>query len=1199
MIGQSMTKPFLSFPTPCLLGAIWSLRGRTWTALAAAMLACPAHAVAQNHAAAQDHADGIAPIFAMDASTGSSAQQAGGAPDPVFARGVSVVPDGASGPALALDGDLTLAWSAPGNIYAQRGTVAFAIRPDDAFDEAPVTLFRVASADSTSWDFTFLRIDWNGQGYDAFVTDTNLRRTRISWRSDTAPKGGDWVHIAFAWDEAQGASLWIDGKNVGHAAPTGLFDQALFGFGPFQRVISPQKTESAYNGVRAGQLDELLIYDRMLDDTAVARIAAGGKTVVAATPPRTPRTVWDRRYGWDHAGRPGPPAADEILSVRKVEFTDTRDQKARAFRGADGIRETTWPGVYNRSRLTGRTDYFILPDWNSYSTSGRRYDLTLPDEAWNRIEIAGAASGSLEWSDGTAKASAILQRPDGVERTGNTLTDRRGGTLSFVNAVPETPIQEIAAYRVRSVASLPPAWRQLDYTVDTGAAPTGYRALDSLTSAMRHRRPPDERAAVVALPDGAPRVAGSAQSGGQPVVTLMVPSGFRDQAYGGTASRFDYGWTNLDGGLDGILLTLPRMDGLVSADARQMTLNIRLHDPLWPDRDLVDVMIAVDPRRANRIWLDSRDRMLRSGDSIAMTIASDNPAFDAAALNGARVSLRFKPRREALAEHIPDRLEQARDQFASMIEEKPSSRLYPVYDRFERDVTDVLRFDPDNADALALWQEMNPEQGAMAGPVLPPVPDGVPAWAYRQTEALTLAREFVDWWIDHRQIGNGELGGGLSDDTDFVNQWVGLALMGVERERLIASQRAVLDATIDNDMWDEGINRITTDQLHTYEEGINTLAQAMMLTPDDPALIAMARDVVRQYPRIIRRNGAGHDHFASAWYSGSEIFTGGHLGRQYPYSFLITHPGLLLEEYHGSPAARSAILGALDGWLAHARRGPDGAWHMPAEIDWNSDAGTGSGVGPAIHDFWAAWLWTGDAKYLRAIAPAGLTLASASSLLSINADALAWLPGGDVLATRIADGALVGASSRFDPNLGTSSDAARARFIGWQMTGDNDALAALYAEDTARTRARWYVLTEAEPWTDRVAVPAEFLQRARLGGVALLRNAYFPGHLVEWRFSDPHAAERVGIMIPRGDPDHFRVIAHNLSDAPIRADMLGAMLHAGEWRMTSGEDGDGDNRADRAEQAAMVPLSRGKGVELAFPPHRTTVFEFTREGDTP
>jgi hypothetical protein len=58
-------------------------------------------------------------------------------------------------------------------------------------------------------------------------------------------------------------------------------------------------------------------------------------------------------------------------------------------------------------------------------------------------------------------------------------------------------------------------------------------------------------------------------------------------------------------------------------------------------------------------------------------------------------------------------------------------------------------------------------------------------------EDLKLARQFVNWWIDNRQVPYGDFGGGISDDTDLTQQWPGLALMGVDPDKINASLRAV------------------------------------------------------------------------------------------------------------------------------------------------------------------------------------------------------------------------------------------------------------------------------------------------------------------------------------------------------------------------------------------------------------------------
>src|SRR5581483_11681726 len=121
------------------------------------------------------------------------------------------------------------------------------------------------------------------------------------------------------------------------------------------------------------------------------------------------------RYG---VGTRAPELPDRYTTIRKVEIHEVYDLKRWWWKGTDGIPETTWPGVYNRSRLPGRNDYMTLPDWNVYVEGGKAYDLTLPNEPWNHIEIQGAAYGDLTWSpaDG-AKALKLATRPKDQERT--------------------------------------------------------------------------------------------------------------------------------------------------------------------------------------------------------------------------------------------------------------------------------------------------------------------------------------------------------------------------------------------------------------------------------------------------------------------------------------------------------------------------------------------------------------------------------------------------------------------------------------------------------------------------------------------------------------------------------------------------------------------------------------------------------------
>ncbi|WP_326838796.1 LamG-like jellyroll fold domain-containing protein [Sphingomonas alpina] len=168
-------------------------------------------ALTASPASARDD-DGL--LFRASADTTLTAEIAQGDPVPNFRSGVSVVPDGAIGGAARWADDGYVAWKAPGNIRAQRGTLAFFWRARTLVGEAPFNIFRVSFADHSSWDMAFLRVDWNGHGFDAFVTDANLSRVRVSYRIDALPAPGDWHHIAVAWDETVGLRLYVDGREA-------------------------------------------------------------------------------------------------------------------------------------------------------------------------------------------------------------------------------------------------------------------------------------------------------------------------------------------------------------------------------------------------------------------------------------------------------------------------------------------------------------------------------------------------------------------------------------------------------------------------------------------------------------------------------------------------------------------------------------------------------------------------------------------------------------------------------------------------------------------------------------------------------------------------------------------------------------------------------------------------------------------------
>jgi hypothetical protein len=1141
------------------------------------------------HAAAAAPSNEPALLFKMSGDKGLVADVAGGDPVPNFADKVTTIADGKVGKGFHAEDDGVVSWNAPGNIQAQRGTLSFFWRSGYPVGVAPFVIFRVGYADHSSWDMAFLRIDWNGHGFDAFVTDNGLARTRVSFKVPKSPAPDAWTHLAFTWDETTGVQLYVDGKLAAKTETKAVYDAGLDQFGVAGRVIAPHQVQSRYNFTRGGDLDELRVYDRPLAADAIAALsrneAPASEAPVATLADPAIHAAWKQRYGWN---KDLPPyLADAQTTIRKVEFKDVKDIKEWMWKGTDGIAETTWPGVYNRSRLPGRNDYFQLPDWNVYVDGGKALTLTLPDEPVNRLEIQGPAYGDLSWAAKAGdKSASIGVRAKDQERTVSALPQPlKGGVLTFTNVAQETPIQEIWAYNVTAGAEPKDAFK-MSYTVRADVAPD-YLNLADLNAYITGRHPAGERATVVALPEGAPsrkRPAGDLTAKGLPIVHVLIPSGFGDApASQALARNWAYGWENARDGLNGIAIDIPALPG---AAGTMIPLNIQVKDPIWPGRNMIDVSVSVKAGEARTVWLDMRDRIL-TPDSLYLTIAADSTDFGPKALDGAKIRLVLKDRDQAKAEHVADRLNQVKDNWAFLVEEHTTSKRQGLYRRLYADISDLLRVDPDNQIAREYWGDIT--YGSQGWPAFdqPKPSDTTPLWAFRQLEDLKLVTKFVNWWVDERQSDFGDFGGGISDDTDLLQQWPGLVLMGVEPDKLTTSHDRLADAAYKNGMFTDGLSTIVTDELHAYEEGINSNSEAMYIHYGEPKAVERLFTTVKALPRVIDKNPAGHMHFNTNWYNGKMSYREGPWEWQKPYSFGVTHPPILISDYNNDPTARALVIGLADGYLAHVAK--DGSY--PNEINWRSDAergGTvlqGSGADGPFQVFWQAWRLTGDAKYLVPI-NWRISKASIKSLGNINENALTAMGIGEANKAQIVAAAKKGG--------------ALERYSAWTLTGDKTFLENVYADEIQWNNQHMYMLTEGHWWSDRVELPSDILQRSRLGGIANKRGQMTPGHTVSWRFDNADGAD-IALLVKDVTKTGFKVIAYNRTDKPVTGTMTGWNVAPGLWSLSQGVDTNGDDVIDGTPETASIEFERSLGTKIALSPRQTVVIDMklVSAGDDP
>jgi hypothetical protein len=1141
-------------------------------------------------------------LFYLSGDRGFNADySAGGTPEPNFLQFVKIIPDGAKGQGFECAGKQLLSYWAPGNIYAERGTLSFFWRSRDPVGKTEFPIFRVGYADHSSWDMVWLRIDYNGHGFDAFVTDVNLARIRVSTTTSPFPEPRKWIHLALAWDETTGIRFYVDGKLVAHRDSVAVLYTGLDQFGPHSRVISPAQVQSAYNYQRGGDIDEIRIYDRMLTDSNIARLA---KCESIGDIPASARTLddqrwraeWSLRYGWNREGDIPPYLSELATRVRKVEIRDAYDLKRWWWKGTDGIRETTWPGVYNRSRLPGRNDYFQLPDWDCYSLSGKSITFIMPDEPWNHLEISGGAWGSMSLitpSSGSKDdgAKVLFERPRGQERTFHQLSNPvRGQKLLFTNKEQETPLGELSAYNV-DAGKEPKGIQTLSCILTTDSKP--YQGeVQPLLNFIQGRYLPDERAVVIAVPNYSRRLPGrGSEEKVLPLVHILIPFDLSARAAADTKRDSTAEWGDVHGGLDGIAIDLPAMN-VQPTHGDFIPLNIQIKDPIWPMRNMFDFSFSVKPGEARTLWMDTRDRILPAGKCLYLTIASAAPGFSTKVLEGTQIRLIFKPSVDASREHIQDRFTQVRDNYANLVEEHPNNPRLNLSNRFKADMIDLLRVDPNNRLGQEYWYDYD-RTHAKPKFVQSQPPDGTPLWAFRQIEDLRRFNQFVLWWIDNRKIENGELGGGLSDDDDLTNCWPGAALMGCEPDKIGGAVLKVLDAIYQQGMFTNGLSTIQTDGLHAHEEGIEAQAQAMLVDYGSPKQVERMMETVRALDeRLILKNKAGHRHFRSSYFGGTKIADEGvwEWSLQ-PQEFLLLQPVLTIADYNGNPRARQLAIDVADGLLAHARKDENGKIILDSEINFSSDSSRPSPLGArgmiaanmgdgatmstssaGLQLMWAAYGFTGDKKYIQPLLDLG-----EGALGFICSDALDVLDQRQTWGKRIVE--------RTTPTIGSDL----FRHVAWQMTGNKTFLENYYADQIESSALREYINTEGSLWSDRVTAPNRELQRSRLGGIALVRGAIYSGHAVSWRFKAPATEESLAILVPRATPTEVEIIAYSLDQKTVEATMTAWNIEPGTWELVEGIDTNGDEKADTILSRKVISLERSKGISLSFAPRKTTI----------
>jgi hypothetical protein len=492
-------------------------------------------------------------------------------------------------------------------------------------------------------------------------------------------------------------------------------------------------------------------------------------------------------------------------------------------------------------------------------------------------------------------------------------------------------------------------------------------------------------------------------------------------------------------------------------------------------------------------------------------------------------------------------------------------------------------------------------------PALNPRDPSAPEWANLQRESLEKLADIITFWVEQRQVPDGQFGGGWGDDVEQWRQWA-TVLIGFEDPNVNASQERLSNGLFALDRMAKGYTNRVSDVEHTGEDSGDAGTAMMHIDPDNPIWQERALTIGRLMETLwTARNDRGQLQFKSTYFSSEVVDTSLHRACDTIYHPRAVQPTLLYWQRTQDPGLTKLFGAWMDTWVDAAARGDRGkpVGVVPSAIHFpEGDIG---GVGenwwlPEIKGEVFRWPShmrmmtstllltshvTGDRKYLAPI----------ESMAEIRADYLANpvddpAPGSRAWCGKNVEGLtdalgkyrIMTGDARYDDLL--LADA--SGYVKFRLTGDRKQV----TQGLDRT-ARGFgydreAYCEEVRWTDRVfgyhrRYPAHYqdpkLPRPNLG---LLYSSvtgdfgnpmYFPMNAVRWKT----LPRDIAVLVTDHGTSHLSAELYHFGDSPreMGADLY--LLDPGDYDLIVQTEGETNRRRFKAEGARST-------VSFSLPP---------------
>ena len=416
----------------------------------------------------------------------------------------------------------------------------------------------------------------------------------------------------------------------------------------------------------------------------------------------------------------------------------------------------------------------------------------------------------------------------------------------------------------------------------------------------------------------------------------------------------------------------------------------------------------------------------------------------------------------------------------------------------------------------------------------PAVPQA-PEWASLQRECLEKLNDIISWWIDHRQLPDGQYGGGWGDDVEMWRWWTPL-LVAFEEPQIMEAQRKLSGGLFQLDRMQDGYTSRISDVEHTAEDSGDTITAMMHINPEDEVWKQRAlRLATLMREQWSGTNERGQLQFKSTYFSANEVDLTAKRACDTVYHPRAVQPALLYWQRSADPALTRLFASWMDtsvdasmraergkpaGIIPSAIHWPDGRvggigenWWKPENYTDNPLYVWPSSMGMMCNTMLLTYFMTGDEKYMAPIKAMASMYRERKDRLPKNppAGTADWcvaqmdrfLPEVMAKYTQLEN------DRQFNPLLMEQGNG----YVKYRLTSKRAPLIRELKKNAGAFRWNWPAFTSEVRWTDRVLnfssnylkyIPAQHIPRfdadelysmltGDMGGAL-----YFPMNVVRW-----------------------------------------------------------------------------------------------------